>query len=450
MLATSSARRPPLVKGLPLLGNVLDMASDPNQFFLRCYKTYGPIFRIRLFRREITVMAGPEANLFMMREGSTYLRSREFWQAFIAEFGAHKNLSNTDGEIHAALRKVMKRGFARSSIQGRYQELLDITDAMLERDWAVGMEVPVVRAMQRMAAEQLGIIAAGQPPGDYVEDLRLFIRTLLQVLVTRQAPRLWLYRPAYRRARRRVFELGQRMIDQYDPTQVDPDHPTVVDDIMAAHAQDPSLFVDGELMLAVLGPYFAGLDTVANTTAAMLYAVLKHPEVYAPLMEEIDAAFAAGPLTPATLQAMPILHGVVMETLRMYPIAAAAMRNATQDFAFADCQVLEGEPLYMGITVSHYLETFYPEPYRFDITRFQKPRMEHRQPGAFAPFSLGEHTCLGAGLAEVEIMLTMARLLHRRRLALTPPDYSLKLKVAPTPGPELGFKVRVVGDRAGG
>ncbi len=446
----SPAPRPPLVKGLPILGNVLDMASDPNQFFLRCYRAYGPIFRIRLFNRVITVMAGPEANLFMMREGSTHLRSREFWQDFVEEFGGHKSLGNTDGEIHAALRKVMKRGFARSAIQKRYQELLDITDAMLKRDWPVGAEVPVVRAMQRMAAEQLGVMAAGQPPGDYVEDLRIFIRTLLQVLVTRQAPRLLFYRPAYRRARRRVFELGQRMIDQYDPTRIDPDRPTVVDDIMAAHAEDPTLFVDGELMLAVLGPYFAGLDTVANTTAAMLYAVLKYPDVYTPLMEEIDAAFAAGPLTPASLHNMPILHGVVMETLRMYPIAAAAMRNATQDFEFAGYQVLEGEPLYMGITVSHYLESFYPEPYRFDITRFQKPRMEHRQPGAFAPFSLGEHTCLGAGLAEVEIMLTMARVLHRRRLALTPPDYTLKLKVAPTPGPEMGFRVRVLGERTRG
>lgn len=439
--------RPPVVKGLPLVGNLLDMANDPNQFFLRCYRTYGPIFRIRLLNRTVTVLAGPEANRFMVREGATYLRSREFWQGMVDQFGAKKGLINTDGEIHAALRKVMKRGFSRSAIQSRLADVLDTTDAVLARDWPVGATVPVVTAMQRLAADQLGIMATGRAPGDYVDDLRTFIRTILNVLVVRQRPRLFLYLPSFRRAQRRVFELGQQMIDAYDPSQADPDNPTLIDDVMAAHAKDPSLYVDGELMMAVLGPYFAGLDTVANTTSAMLYAILKQPELQAKLSAEIDAAFAAGPITPTTLQHMTVLHHTVMETLRMYPIAVAAMRNATQDFEFAGCQVLADEPLYMGITVSHYLDEFYPDPYRFDIERYAKPRLEHRQPGAFAPFSLGDHTCLGAGMAEVQIMLTMARLFHQRQLALTPPDYILKQKVAPTPGPEQGFKVRVIGQR---
>ena len=82
-------------------GNVLDMATDPAAFFVRCYREAGPIFRIRLFNKPYTVLAGPEGNRFISREGNSYLRSKEFWQEFVEEFDSKKNLVNTDGDLHA-------------------------------------------------------------------------------------------------------------------------------------------------------------------------------------------------------------------------------------------------------------------------------------------------------------------------------------------------------------
>ena len=101
----------------------------------------------------------------------------------------------------------------------------------------------------------------------------------------------------------------------------------------------------------------------------------------------------------------------------------------------------------MATAVSHFLPEFYPDPYTFDIERYRKPRIEHRKPGAYAPFGLGPHTCLGAGMAEVLMMLGMGRLFYQLDMALSPPDYDLKLDVAPTPGPESKFKILVKGRR---
>ena len=38
----------PVVGGLPILGNALEMAADPARFFVRCYREHGPVFRIKL------------------------------------------------------------------------------------------------------------------------------------------------------------------------------------------------------------------------------------------------------------------------------------------------------------------------------------------------------------------------------------------------------------------
>ena len=87
-LETPKALEPPRVKGLPLLGCVLDMARDPAQFFLNCYRTYGPVCRMKVLGNEYVLLAGPEAAGFLgTREGKESLRSREFWEGLLKEYG---------------------------------------------------------------------------------------------------------------------------------------------------------------------------------------------------------------------------------------------------------------------------------------------------------------------------------------------------------------------------
>ena len=59
----------------------------------------------------------------------------------------------------------------------------------------------------------------------------------------------------------------------------EPEDRNLIDDIMAAHIERPDIMPAQDLILTLTGPYVAGLDTVANTTAAITYTVLKYPEV---------------------------------------------------------------------------------------------------------------------------------------------------------------------------
>ncbi|HEV8569578.1 MAG TPA: cytochrome P450 [Actinoplanes sp.] len=138
-----------------------------------------------------------------------------------------------------------------------------------------------------------------------------------------------------------------------------------------------------------------------------------------------------------------------METMRMYPIAVAQMRTATRDFAFAGQPIKAGETVYVATSVPHFLPEYYPSPDTFDIDRYAKPRAEHLQPGAYSPYGRGQHTCLGKTLADVQMLVSMARLFHRLDLRLDPPGYRLATKTAPVPGPALSFTVRVADVRHG-
>lgn len=448
------AKEPPLVPGLPLLGNTLQMARDPARFFVDCYRRHGAVCRIRVLGKEYVLISGVEAANFMgTREGRDCLRSKEFWQGLVQEYGAQRTLTGEDGETHKQLRDVMRHGYSRESLRGRYNELVQITDRCFQRDWPVGTSVNVLPAMQYMVTDQLGSILTGAAPLEYVADIRTAIMYILNVLVTRQRPKVLLHRPEYRKAKARVIELGQKMMDEWMARyrregEKPEDQKNLIDNIMEAHIKKPDVMPASDLIVSLTGPYVAGLDTVANTTSAITYTVLKHPEVKRRVLAEVDALFAEGEISEeGLLQRIPALQGAIMETMRLYPIAVAQMRTANKDFVFEGCQIREGQMLYIGTSVPHFMEECYPDPMRFDIDRYAKGRAEHMKPGAYSPYGRGPHTCLGKSLAEIQIALTMARLFHKLDLELDPPGYVLKTKTAPTPGPAVSFKVRVKGYR---
>ncbi|HTC14462.1 MAG TPA: cytochrome P450 [Steroidobacteraceae bacterium] len=449
-VAAEALKQPRQVSGIPIIGNALSMAKDPGRFFYECYRKYGSVYRLKVMNNTYTVLAGVEAANFMgTREGRDSLRSKEFWQGLVNEWGAKRTLTGEDGETHQKLRSVMRHGYSRESVRGRYPELVAITDSVIARDWPVGTMAPVLQNMQYIVTEQLGAMLTGTSPREYVGDIRTTILYILNILVTRQRPRFMLKDPRYRHAKERVSELGRRMIAEYRETkdQRDPARRNLVDDIMEAHEKDPDLIPASDLILSLTGPFVAGLDTVANTTAAFIYGVLKHPEVHARVRQEADALFAQGDIDEPDLKRIPAIDGAIMEAMRMYPIAVAQMRTATRDFAFAGHQIREGELLYVATAVPHYMEEYYPNPDKFDIDRYAKPRAEHLKPGVYSPYGRGTHTCLGKTLAEVQMSLSMARLFYLLDLELESPDYVLKTKVLPTPGPSMKFKVRVKGRR---
>jgi len=439
----------PKVKEPPLLGSLLGMATDPFRYFYRKYREYGSVYTMNVFGKKYTVLAGPEsANFMSSREGKDALRSKEFWQGLIKEYGAHSSLPGSDGEQHAELKAILRHGYSRESIKGRYDELVDITDGSIERDWKNGESVSVVNAFQYMVTDQLGIMITGEAPLEYVEDIRITILYILNCLITRQRPKFLMLNPRYQRAKNKVFELGDQIKQDYLEGNRKVKERTLVDYIMEANAAGSPAMPDNSLRLHLTAPYVAGLDTVANTLGACVYTILKHPEVHQAVLKEVDEFFAEGEVEEAgLLKRLPVLNGAIMETMRLYPVGVALMRTANKDFIFDGCEIKEGTMLYMAICVPHLMEEYFPEPEKFDPYRYDKGRAEHRAPGAYSPYARGVHTCLGKSLAEIQLALSMARLFYRLDLSLPSPDYVMKTKTAPTPGPSMKFAVKVNGYR---
>lgn len=434
----------PMAKGPPFIGNVREMMTDPARFFYNSYCEHGPVFRFKLMGRTNYVIAGADAAKLIDRRGEkNVLRSREFWEGQTEEFGAKYSLVRDDGEVHERLRAILKRSISRDVIAGRYAQAVGILNSVFERDWRPGTTIAVTLRMQRLVSEVIGLIVAGAAPGDYAADIRTFIKYMLMTKVVQQAPDIILNLPFYKEAKRRSFEFAHQLIEDYKKTRRPPtndDRADFIGEVLEAHEKYPDLVPASDLPQLVLSPYVAGLDTVANVLGSALYALLKNPDIMARMRAEIDAVPA---LDEAALRNMPVTQGVMMETLRLYPINVAGARSADIDFEFEGYRIPQGTRLFCATTVTHFMPEYYPEPEKFDIDRYQPPRREHMKPFAFSPFARGPHTCLGQGLAEILIMLTLAQLVRKVDVRLDPLDYEMKISAVPTPGPADDFMVHV-------
>ena len=286
----------------------------------------------------------------------------------------------------------------------------------------------------------------GNAPLDYVRDIRVNILYILNVLVTKQRPGFMMNMPEFKKASARVDELGEQMVDEFFAHAEAGTLPkNLLGDVMRGHLNDPELIQKRDLKLVLTGPYVAGLDTVANTLAAAVYGILKTPGVLEKVQVEADELFSKDTVTERDVLGLNYIQNCLREGMRLWPIAVAQMRSTNHDLEFEGYVIPKDEKIFIGTSVPHFMEEFFPEPEKFDPDRYD--RREHLQPGAYAPFGRGTHSCLGQSLAEVLMGICIARLFHRMDIGLESPDYVLKTKTAPTPGPAMSFKIKVNGER---
>ena len=432
----------PVASGrLPVLGHTLQLMGNLRAYLTEQYRRHGPIFEVQAPGRKLLVLAGREANVFMVREGKTHLRSWEQWSGFAHEVGTPRVVTGLDGADHFRLRRTLKNGYSRRFFQSQIPLAVAAVDQELE-EWAPGQAIPGQALMRRVTTDQICRLAAGTSAREHLDDAYRFMSALSRVYIFQKAPRLLMRLPAVRRSRQRLETVFEQILAAHEPElRVGCDR-NLIDDLMELHRSSAEFMGGGDLFINVMGPFLLGLDTVASSSAFLLYEVLRDPALMARVRAEADALFANGLPTREGLQAMETTRRAMLETLRMYPIAPVLVRTATNSFDFGGYHVPAGSMLLMALSVTNYLEEFFADPDRFDVDRFSPERAEGSPgPSVFAPFGLGRHACLGQGFAQEQMVLNLATLLHRAELALDPPSYRIRIDHSLAPKPARNFKV---------
>ena len=107
--------------------------------------------------------------------------------------------------------------------------------------------------------------------------------------------------------------------------------------------------------------------------------------------------------------------------MRIYPPAwNLFLREAVERVEIGGYTIPRGGWVFIFPWVLHHDERSFPEPWRFDPERFTPQNAERIPIGAYVPFGLGGHACLGGRMAMTALHLMLPALLQRFRFTLAP------------------------------
>lgn len=424
MVLTPTASTIPTVPGRFLVGNALQLARDPFGFLRRCYRENGAVFELNLMGQRTAVLAGPESNLLLKQHERTHFAAAPSFEPLSRALDTKRFLMTLDGDLHQQLRKAISPAMAHKQMEGYLPRLEAITRTALDQ-WSTRGVFDIRRALKRMVYAQLGGVLASVDAEEFYDDVVRVFDTALRVSLTRVWPSFMKYNPWNLHSRRRLRELARRLMASADEG-------TQIPDLVKRAVSDGVLPPD-DLLATLMAPYFAGIDTVASSLSFAFHAVAAFPEQAQRVRDELDDS--PGPLSIASLRKLPTLRAFVLETLRCYPVTMLSMRHTTRPVEHAGARLPANHPVAFAVSLPHKLPEYFADPERFDIDRFPGGRST-APPGVFQPFGTGRHACLGAGLADVQMLVVLATLLRDYELILDPPGYRLKLVLAPLPAPK--------------
>lgn len=438
--ATAHDRLPPRVPGLPVLGNTHQLLKNPGGFFPDAYRRYGPSFRVKVAGTHYVVLAGREAFEFFMQLGERYFTRAEFYNRFGRELGTNRFILGEPPDGLRDLRRKMRLGLSRQAASAYVPEMINAVDRNLDAAY----EGETVRAMEFLGGvslEQYGYLLCGRSVRDILPDARRFTRFIMNV-GTKLWPEMTLQYPPYKRARRKVFRYVHGLLDE--ARQPGTDRFTLLDALLAARTDGDEPVPDAEIVSCALYGFVGTLVYMDRAASFLLYHVLADPELKRGLTEEADAVFADGEPDVRDLRRLTRLRAAFREAMRYHPIALGLPFLAAEDFEFHGYRIRRGEYVVLSAVPGHFSDQFYTCPHRFDPQRFQPPRNEHRNRGAYAPFGLASRFCPASGLVEMMSLITVGRMLNRRELAMDPPGETLKETLNPLPGPTRRFGVKLL------
>ncbi|KAG6364817.1 hypothetical protein INS49_006421 [Diaporthe citri] len=216
---------------------------------------------------------------------------------------------------------------------------------------------------------------------------------------------------------------------------------------MLRHTQDPVTgrgFTPEEMVAESVTLVVAGGDTSATAVSAVFFYLSRNPAAYSRARAEVRAAFTSvqdiieGTTAAGSLQKLNscrYLRACIDEAMRMSPsVGQSLAREVPAGGAVVDGDLIPpgcdvGVPIY---SIQHN-EKYFPDPFDFNPERWlvdrvnTPPHVQEQladQHTAHNPFSLGPRSCMGKGVALVEMMATFAVVLYRLEFKMASDDKS--------------------------
>lgn len=406
--------RPSVLQHIRLAAGVNDLAGTLE----RVHRSFGQVvdvgYRIPL---RVVYLFGPEANQHVLADNAANFTWREAFRLLEVVDGATA-LVMSDGGAHRRRRRLVQPAFAVKRIDAHLDLIVSEVDQALDQ-WRPGRQLSAHAELRSVVRRIVVRALFGRRLGDLADEIGERLEPALRYVQRTPLSRvdLDLRWNGYGRARQAaravddliLTEVARRRAEGIDAS-ASPDTLSAL--FMAADEVEGSEVPldDAELCDQIRSLIAAGYDTTSSSAAWLVHTLGSNPPVMTALREQVRDTISDRPPTVDDLRAMPLVDGVVRETLRLWPPAAIGGRRAVEDFEVLGRRIPGASMVLYSPYITHRMPEVWGDPERFRPDRWADGEPV---PYSFVPFGGGYRKCIGFALATLELQVLAVRLAQR-------------------------------------
>ncbi len=395
---------PEIIQGT---GHLPEMRVDPVGLFSRVRRECGAVGRFRLADRDVVLVTGAEANEAFFRAPDDVLDQAAAYPFMTPIFGKGVVFDASPERRQEMLKNQALRG----DMMRGHAQTIEAEIRRMAAGWDDAGEIDLLDFFAELTIYTTSACLVGKPFRDELDSS--FARHYHEL---ERGTDAIAYVDAYAdidsfrmrdAARLRLVALMQAIIARREARgKVPREERDLLDVLMSLKTEDAgSYFSADEITGIFISMMFAGHHTSSGTASWALIELLRHPDVLADVVGELDELYADGSeVSFQALRSIPVLEAVLKETLRLHPPLIILMRLARAEFELAGRKIPAGTLVAASPRVSNRIGEDFPDPERFEPGRYIDPRQEDLQNRwTWIPFGAGKHRCVGNAFAMMQM-----------------------------------------------
>jgi cytochrome P450 len=390
----------------PLAGHLPQFLHDRLGFLAKCAGTGAAAVPLHIGRPVWLLNHPDDIGYVIATNARNYAKSSILTKGEPNAFWGESLISANEPDVHLELRRMLQPIFHSSAIASFAEPVAALTQNMLS-EWRDGdrrnAQDDMVGLMMAVNAKLLLGLDLKDAP-ELAEALRFrreyIERTVLALPFCGQLVQT-IYGVEYERAAATVEAYVRSAMASYK----DGGGSTFASLLSSIHKEHPDAFPERAAHDEILSQTVAGFETVGELLTWTLYYLGRYPEV----AERVRCESWDRVLTYSDLESLPYTRMVVSEVMRLYPPSWIFLRYArSEDVLPSGTEIPKGGKVYVCPYSMHRNPRYFPDPERFDPSRFAAEAVRQRQKFSYVPFGGGPRVCIAQGLALMQSSLVTA------------------------------------------
>jgi cytochrome P450 len=427
--------------------------TKPLEFVAELAERYGDIAFYRLFIYEAYQLNHPDLIREVLVTKAASFRKQPRQRELIERI-AGPGILTTEGSAWVRKRRMMLPAF-----QGHFgQQMANAAVREVHRQsesWYAGQEIDLYQSMTDLMLRAVGGAFFRLETAEETRELAQALHTLAECFLDRDyfLVRLSGWIPQLNRKRQRDAEAA---IARYFSRAIVARRNLAASDaatrgdllslLLAAidREGDGGHLTEREVLAEARTMFFAGHHTAAACLTWTLHLLARHPQIRERVLEEIGDVLQNRLPTVADAAQLTYTTQVLQESMRLYPPAWALFaREAIEPVEIGGYTLPPGAWIFIYPWVVHRDARFFPDPLRFDPERFSAERIDQIPTGAYIPFGLGSHSCLGGRVAMTTLQVALPAILQQFTFEEVPGQPPVELRTAISLRPKRDLRMRL-------